>query len=120
MLNYQEKERANKVNSFIRNYALAIEMTFTVCPRCKGTGLSGTGSNSGGYSWNGEFCNTCEGVGYTEWTENKALAICDNCGGAGRTGTTPEWSETCPKCKGNGIMDWLTATKLGIKVGIHD
>lgn len=112
-LESKDRERANNIRNFIRNYAAAIDKTFERCGACQGTGLTGTHKCRSGYSWNGEFCPVCEGTGYVNWKNSLILAICDKCSGSGGSHENP-----CKICGGKGVLDWVAAMRMGIMTGI--
>ncbi len=91
-----------------------IEQYISPCKSCNGTGIK-TEEFSSIKSWGGEFCEKCKGIGYEDWKSNKdfnrLFKVCDNCNGF----STKTDINKCSKCHGEGIVDWMTAIKLGIK-----
>ena len=76
------------------------------CNKCAGTGLFGFYElKNGGYSWNGEYCEHCEGVGYYKIKIlDESIYECYNCNLSGsKSGYT-----SCVICDGNGVIDWIT------------
>lgn len=111
--------KSSNINSFIRNYALAVEMTFTTCKTCKGTGLGGFSFHEQGGMWDGvSYCDDCDGTGFSDWKENELLALCDKCKGAGFLGHSKDHASTCKLCDGKGVVDWLEGIRRGILTGI--
>jgi len=60
---------------------------------------------------NGEWCPVCKGTGYVDWEKSELLAICDRCNGSGGN------MGVCLRCNGKGVVDWITAMRLGITCG---
>lgn len=78
------------------------------CKVCNGTGLKNTHElGMGGFSWQGEYCDFCEGIGYLnpkeitnlESGENLYCYICN--------GTGVDYNGRCKVCDGTGIINWL-------------
>lgn len=74
------------------------------CKACDGTGLDGYSKrHSGDYSWTGQYCDKCYGIGYTHLDGllnlqiNDTTYICGKCYGVG-----------CPNCDDTGKIDWIS------------
>ena len=96
-LNRKGQKISNNISSFIRTYASSLDLYFEVCKLCTGSGLAGTHKmQEGGHSWDGTFCEKCEGVGFTNWRNPDIIDICEECEGEG-----------CKLCGNKGIVDWI-------------
>ena len=61
----QEKELLNeKIRKFIIENNSEDRLTKYKCKVCNGSGLKAHKLNEGGFSWQGEYCDFCDGVGY--------------------------------------------------------
>jgi len=114
ILTRSEKQKADKLHHFLKNYSTIMEIQSVKCKACNGSGLSGTTklNNGQGFSWNGEYCPVCRGTGYIDFRDNNEFAICSSCNGTGGSGAG------CPKCNGRGVVDWVEAMRMGVKTGI--
>lgn len=77
------------------------------CKYCQGTGLAGVTSwiNDVGildHSWDGTYCDRCNGLGFHLPDKDFVLYFCSKCNGDGRTGY-----EICSSCGGEGIVYWI-------------
>lgn len=101
-LERDEVLKANVVFKAIQALSKIVEMYFSKCPDCNGTGCYDVvgGFKAGGKSWSTLFCSTCRGAGYIGWEESNVFYICENCGGKG-----------CKTCGNRGYSDWVQNAK---------
>ena len=85
------------------------------CKECSGSGLKEyyKNNNEKDYSWNGEYCDKCNGVGFgievqEEYLKKLGLIMCRDCNGVG-----------CSKCNQKGFVDWIEKV-VGLKGVIED
>lgn len=88
-----------------------IEYEVYSCQKCRGTGLKGAKYlySEGGFSWLGEECEGCKGLGVIpEENLNEHIYeilesfFCSRCDGKG-----------CSKCDNTGFVDWITHARGG-------
>jgi len=95
-----QKYKANK----LREKLSANEYSFKKCNRCAGTGLQGFSLMcEGGFYWNGDYCEKCDGSGFIDWEDSPFIHICPGCDGTGRDAC---W-DLCEACEGSGVLDWV-------------
>ena len=99
--------KANQVRSFLLKTNDSERLKELECPICKGTGLEGVYKHESGASWaSGEFCATCQGIGYLSTIKlGVEYLICNNCNGTGKDYGVID--DKCWKCNGAGIVSWL-------------
>jgi len=99
-INYKDQYKIDRLRKFIQSLPLE---DYTFC-HCR-AGLKDARLNlSGDYNWTGEFCDSCNGVGYKLINvSDKSIVICSNCKGLG-----------CNDCNDIGVMDWVYAARNGI------
>jgi len=104
-LGRDEELRANRIYEFLQELSKRCEVELEKCEMCEGTGLQGVSKlyGEGGYSWDGRFCELCNGTGYKQKCHKDLLFVCRNCNGNG-----------CEICNYKGIVDWVTYLR-GIK-----
>ena len=102
-LGITSQRKADKLREYILKHE--DDKCYVKCSACKGKGLEGYHENSinGGFSWNGEFCDKCEGVGYYEYKPKEGMVVCKSCNGCG-----------CNDCNDIGVMDWVDAMRYGV------
>lgn len=104
-------EARNKYFTFIQTYIQVYGLSeFNKCRKCDGTGLLGikmTIEEIRSHSWNGEFCEDCDGKGYLIKPEllkdSPFFTRCDSCKGEGFTS-----KGLCKRCGGVGFIDWVS------------
>jgi len=98
-LEAREIEAANKYMESVKRILNAVpDARFTVCQKCRGTGIT---SKQGDQFWDGRFCEECKG--YSIKIEKAGtFSKCTKCNGIGRI-----FASSCPKCEGYGYLDWL-------------
>ena len=109
LLERSEMMRVLKIKKYLDNIPKQEGIHFDKCDACDGRGMVGVHKHQGGFSWNGEWCPVCGGIGYVNLESCKTIAICNSCGGTGGEG-----SRKCTKCDGKGVIDWVEAIRLGI------
>ena len=62
----------DSVDRLIENWKKENEF-YVPCKFCGGSGLQGFSKNDYGYSWNGEFCDKCQGKGKVDFIEDMLL-----------------------------------------------
>lgn len=102
-LNNNEEIFADKLRSFILKNSTEEDLEKSKCKECEGTGLLDAHKNEYGYSWNGEYCNKCKGIGFLKQEQiNKEYFYCYKCKGTGK------WDRyTCRVCNGAGVVNWI-------------
>lgn len=102
------KEASFRTNLFLKfrdNPDVLKKYGIEKCEKCRGSGLSGSFalSDGRGHTWEGEFCDICQGIGYGPIedinevvTEIFAEFKCSRCNGEG-----------CFKCNSKGFVDWI-------------
>lgn len=108
----EEAVHLNKIKMFLKSLDVdKIPSDFKVCPYCRGTGLHNViyGEYSDLTYWNGLYCKTCKGTGYTHFDES-IIQICPLCNGS------EQKRSKCEACKGLGYVDWVTLVKINFGV----
>jgi DnaJ-class molecular chaperone len=80
------------------------------CLYCNGTGLFGVSDwlNDAGimdHAWTGEYCDKCNGLGFSLPDKDFVLYLCDHCNGTGFQYNN--YHNLCFTCKGEGVLDWI-------------
>jgi len=103
-----DRKEEIKVNNFFNVVSIFREVCgsrgFVSCNRCFGTGVVFQ-ALSGLRSWDGAYCDFCEGRGVIQWPEG-LFYECRKCRGTGVLG-----AGVCPRCGGKGYLDWISATR---------
>lgn len=102
-------QKAQKMYLFLRGLMLQDPDVFRranvkKCKKCDGTGLAGYSKrHAGDYSWTGQYCDECAGIGYQHLDGllnlqiDDSTYICGKCYGVG-----------CSNCKNTGKVDWIS------------
>lgn len=94
-IEHNEMVISNSINKYLRDLSKNVEVP--ECEMCNGTGLQGVIKlSSGGFWWDGRFCELCKGTGFKQSCYDGLLFVCPMCEGGG-----------CGNCNSTGIVDWI-------------
>jgi DnaJ-class molecular chaperone len=98
-LELDDRLSANQKYKILRDLSEKNLIKLKKCEMCGGTGLQGVRKLSGnnGYTWDGRYCELCDGTGFVPKYHENILFVCRNCKGTG-----------CKICDYKGIVDWIT------------
>jgi RecJ-like exonuclease len=95
-----------RIRDFIEKNNSKKEINKFKCKICGGTGLRDYQkmSDESGYFWPGEYCNTCNGIGYINVNKiNSEFFYCYKCKGK----CFDDKMNECSFCKGTGFINWI-------------
>jgi len=104
-----EKNHIEKLRNFIIPLFKQGLAPDSLCEKCRGTGLDAYNNSFMSFSWSGEYCDYCKGVGFKIKTIlSNDIFICDSCHGTGLFyDETNTFMGLCEKCSGEGFFNWI-------------